>query len=343
MGTYLDQAATDMDATMVTLTGASVMNTDTGAVVGGDGVARSVPHVAVGTMRVFMFRSLSMSGTLKVSGSRAAVVVSDGAVSITGTVDVSGDPSVPGPGGQTSGSCVGGTTTGFPGGGGGGRYQAGRSGGTGNGTAGGAGGAAISDPDLDPLTAGCRGGHTQKSITIGSPAGGGGGAIQIVSRVSITLSGDGIIDASGGGGMACSYNITTDLCGGGGGGSGGAILLEAPQVVANGAAVVISTKGGSGAAAGNRLATSAAGQDGGTGATAAPGGTNGSLAAGGAGGTATTQPVAGTNSTSANGGGGGGGTGELRVNTLSGSFNPVNGAAIRSYSSVGTLGTRQVP
>jgi len=345
---YLDMAPTSED---VAFAGTSTINTSTGVVVNA-GVSITVPNQSFGGMRVFMFKSLSIDGTLKVSGSDPLAIVVDGAVTITGLLDVSADGSTPGPGIRSTatacdGKTVDSSSTSLAGGGGGGRYQAGGKGGDGGSGAGGAGGSTLNDADLVSLQGGCRGGSSNNSsggILYGSAGGGGGGgSVQIVSRTQIVLSGSGKIDASGGGGRSATEVNFGNGLGGGGGGSGGAVLLEAPQILLDGSGVVISAKGGGGAAAGTGAAGHH-GSDGGTASGAAAGGTNGTSPAGGSGGTETLAPTAGANSTtSGDGAGGGGSVGQARFNNIGATVVPQNGAAIRSRYTAAPIGSRQVP
>lgn len=321
------------------------------------GVSVEVPHDEINGITVFTFSKLSIAGSLKVTSDTAIALVVDGDVEITGTLDVSADGWMAGPGAYASydefdthpcnGRLIGraGPT---PGGGGGGGYLPGGAGGaSGAGLLGGAGGEVRGNDALEPLEGGCAGGLSEETSSPGgiSYGGGGGGAIQIVSRTRIDVREDGVIDASGGGGGSLfgAYG-TGPLVGGSGGGGGGMILLEAPQVVLDGPNVVLSTKGGGGSAAGDgSMAT--AGQDGGTGQYAASGGTNAGFASGGAGGTESFAPAPGQagSTAGADGGGGGGSVGRTRLSTSSGDVNPQNGATIRSRLHTRRIGTRLVP
>jgi hypothetical protein len=130
----------------------------------------------------------------------------------------------------------------------------------------------------------------------------GGGAIEIVSSVSITVGPVGVVQA-GGGGAGPGFA--------GGGGAGGAILLEAPRVTVQG---TLAANGGGGGGDGDPA------EDGRPNATAASGGLNGTTVVGGSGSAGAT--IAGGNglATPTNGlSGGGGGAGRIRINTQSGS------------------------
>ena len=343
LASYLDMAP---DGPSVAFAGNSTINTTTGAVFNGaSDITATTPSETFGGIRVFWFSDLSIAGTLKVSGTAPLALVVDGNVTITGTLDVSADAATSGPGAQ-SGVCVGESTDSqvpAPGAGGSGRYQLGFPGGNSGTTPGGAGGATSPSSTIEPLVGGCRGGTAtgRSGVAVyNASGGGGGGAVQIVSRGTVSVTGSGVIDASAGGGRGGYIAGVGTASSGGGGGSGGSILVEAPQVVIDGSSVVLSTKGGAGGGVGQ----GAHGQDGGTGPGTASGGVNGSNPAGGRGGNESTFPSAGENGgVGVSGAGGGGGVGETLLNTTSGSVNPVNGATIRSHSQVGTIGTRLVP
>ncbi|MBL4686252.1 MAG: hypothetical protein JKY37_16785 [Nannocystaceae bacterium] len=193
----------------------------------------------------------------------------------------------------SSGDIVGlgpGAATGIDGpvtGGGGGGY-CGRGGSHGDGEG---AGPSYGDASIVPLVGGSSGGERN--------SGGGGGALQLVAGVSITI----------------GKTITLPGAGGedGGGGSGGALLLEAPIVNISGR---VSTNGGGGASGdksdgveGRDRADAAAGGQG-NGNTPGGEGSAGSLVTG-ADGTATVM-------TAQEFGSGGGGAGWIRINTESG-------------------------
>jgi hypothetical protein len=339
LGGYLDQARIDENVVDVVFTGASTIDTGTGAATIA-GVTVSIPNGTSNGVRVFMFKDVEIAGTLKVTGTMGLALVADGRVEITGLVDVSADQEANGPGAATAGACLGDdnpNVTQWSGGGGGGHFENGAGGGGYyGGAAGGSGGEATSTPTLDPLMGGCRGGASQGFVSPEPPpqGGGGGGAIQIVSRREIALLGGGTIDASGGGGGGA--DAVNDA--GHGGGSGGSVLLEAPVIDLDGVGVAISTKGGGGTSANG----AAEGADGGTHDDPAEGGYAAGWASGGAGGTASAPPGVGGNgnSTHPNGGGGGGSVGEARFNDSAAAISPMNGAAIRSRYTAGEIASR---
>ncbi len=285
----------------------------------------------VSGIRVYWMRTLSFSGSTRVSGSYPVAFLVDGGVTLTGTLDISADGITDGPGSMgTSASCAGATGS-TSGSGGGGRASNGGNGGSSQAGSGAAGGPYFENET--PLQGGCPGG----SATYG---GGGGGAVQIVSRSQIQLTGSGTIDASGGGGRV-QGNLSGVTYSGSGGGSGGLVLLEAPTVTLSGSAVVVSTKGGGGGGVG--VLGTAAGADGGTASGVAAGGSSGSNPVGGSGGTGNgtindTVPTAG-GAGGTRGAGGGGSSGVLFVRTMSGSYSVVNGAVVRSYATSETYET----
>jgi hypothetical protein len=341
---YLDMASTGPD---VAFTGTSTID---GTTVFNGATSVEVPTFLVGGVQVFVFRSLSVAGTLRITGDEPVAFIVDGDVMITGTIDASADGWMGGPGGlfgydeDDSDSCTGAGNSGAsptPGAGGGGHYNTGGVGGSTTVASGSTGGATTGTVDLQPLRGGCAGGYVLESEM--SYGGGGGGGLQITSRTRISLTSLAAIDASGGGANLASSG--TSARGGGGGGSGGSILLEAPQVTIEGAGVAVSTKGGGGSSVYAGTGTSWRGQDGGVGASAAAGGTNGGLPGGGQGGTETLAPGSGQSAATSgqDGGGGGGSVGRARFNTTSGAINPQAGAAIRSRYTAGPLRTRLVP
>jgi hypothetical protein len=95
---------------------------------------------------------------------------------------------------------------------------------------------------LTPLLGGARGGIGGCDTTgLDINGGAGGGAIQIVSRGTLTVGATGVINAGGGGGKSIDQAYA-------GGGSGGVILLQAAQLQSVlGSAVVANGGGGAGA------------------------------------------------------------------------------------------------
>lgn len=345
LATYLDMASAAPD---LVLQGTTVIDTAAGTIFV-DGESVVVPRfLAAGGIRVFAVRSLMISGTTTIvpdNGNPALAFVSDGDVVITGLLDVSANGSQGGPkaywGGPLGGEweCAGGysvdAVVGAGGAGGAGGAQIGGDGGDGAPGQGAAGGTAL--VAVEPLRGGCEGG-TATGVSAYGDGGGGGGALQITSRTRIELRTSGVIDASGGGARQPAGSRRA----GGGGGAGGNVVLEAPQVILDGPGVVVSTKGGGGAGAGTSPASN--GSDGGYDDAPAPGGTSEFQSHGGRGGTATSNPFPGEFAMGAGyeGGGGGGAVGTTLFRTTAGAIVPVNGAAIRSGSSVEPLRTRTI-
>lgn len=308
LAAFLDQAVNAMD---LDLGDWATINTDTGAIssISLNMVPPPTTEIQVQTaapsIRVLVVRSLK-ARNVDVIGKNALAVVSHGDIAIQGAFTVTtGD--VPGAGAFNDGDCKGlpgiydANFKARSGSGGGGFGTAGAAGGGGMGKThtsiqvtqpGSAGGAASGNPTLVPLRGGCDGG--------GDVLGGhGGGALQLVSRTSIAVTG--VVAANGGGAGGD----------GAGGGSGGGILLEAPivdvagTVVANGGG-----GGGCGVAMNGRLDDiPASGSLGCTNFYATGAGGNGAAGRREATSGATSPDV---------GGGGGGGAGRIRVNTAAG-------------------------
>jgi hypothetical protein len=181
-----------------------------------------------------------------------------------------------------------------------------------------------------PLVGGSAGG-------VGSlTAGAGGGAVQLVAGMSITIASGGTVSAGGGAG----YDGSSDgAYAASGGGSGGAVLIEAPTVTIAGN-VGANGGGGGGGATGTMDAHDATAS-----ATPAPGGQPGTTGAGGSGSAgATVTGTAGGVGDALNGnfspGAGGGGAGYIRVNTttgsatLGGTISPAPGSTCMSQGSL---------
>ncbi|HSN27099.1 MAG TPA: hypothetical protein VLT45_12460 [Kofleriaceae bacterium] len=232
--------------------------------------------------------------TLKVAGTRLLALVADDSVSIHGVVDASADGVTSGPGGGSSLSGAGATTTNF-GGGGAGFKTAGAPGANGTVDGGGASGGAVA---ADPA---------QLAVMVGGPrseGGGGGGVILVACRGSVSV--DGLIDVGGGGGVGGAIHTTTPV-GGGGGGAGGYVVMQGWTVAITGKVYANGGGGGQGYYNG----TGASGADGSRSATIGAQGGMGGGGNGGAGATKTTGAADGLHS----GGGGGGGLGFLQTYT----------------------------
>jgi hypothetical protein len=253
--------------------------------------------------------SITIAGgqTLSAHGSRPLVLMSSGAITVIGTIDVAGHvlgvPQATGPGVPL---CAGGIAPPNVGGGYGGSFGSlGGAGGTDSG--GGLGGTPSGTIVPTTLRGGCDG---EAGLDSGGRAGGGGGGLALLAVTNIQI--DGVINASGGGGGGSMNNGH----GGGGGGAGGMIVIDAPMIT-GGAGARIFANGGSGG-------EGSGGLDGNNGNDApmdpnlaALGGIGGSSGGdGGAGankdGLGNNAAVEGGNGTSAGGGGGGGGVGVIK-------------------------------
>lgn len=325
LATYLDMAASEVD---VDLGMVAMIDTDDGTVTvdGSPSVVRNVTvdQIAAPSIRVFMVHSL-VATAVRVTGSQALAITSDGEIRIKGTFSVSAQNGAGGPGRLNDTGCRGkdAVLDGIASGAGGGGYGLG--GGTG-GTAtnasftraGGAAGAVTGNANIVPLRGGCDGGLYD---TI---SGGGGGAIQLVSRTQITLIGA----------VASNGNSF------GSGGSGGGILIEAPVVDISGT-VVANGGAGSGGCFAPKLGEDGRLDD----KPAAPGlACSAGLTSDGGRGGARTAPagngvnISATNNSNLFAGHGGGGVGRIRINTVSGGLHTTG--VFSPSPTTGTLATR---
>lgn len=254
-------------------------------------------------------------GELRVTGSRALVVLAWRRIEIVERLDLSGVGRQPGPGAfaayemEASGST----------GGAGGSYGT---------TGGGLAADSFGTPELVPLIGGMDG----QSACGPDLGGGGGGAVQLSAGETVLVTG--LIVAGGGGGRGRGVG---DACNGGrGGGSGGAVLVEAPQVEMRGA---IAANGGGAGSGGTTSYSGNSGFDGDSLMRAAGGpaqrepvcalypdiysGSGGSGAildeSGGAGGPSASETRC-IGDSYAGAGGGGGGVGRVRINTERGAL-----------------------
>ena len=301
--------------------------------------AGSLPAICVVIRRNITFNSAS---TVTVTGSRALALVATSTASLAGTIDVSANGPTGGPGSATSTvSNASGTpadgemTPGNAGGGGGGHQTLGGPGGSAPMTTAGSAGPIRGTLNVLPLSPGARGG-TNSALTGTSRQGlpgGGGGALQVVGCMSMTVTATALFDANGGGGQGGRPGSSTTPGGGAGGGSGGSILLEAQTMTLTTGAQFYANGGGGGGGA--TLSTAGGdGQDGqpqrsaANGGDAATGMGPGSSKAGGTGGAANNAgnailPGAGGSLSVMDpmsaAGGGGGGVGRFRINNTNGS------------------------
>lgn len=317
LASFLDLTSSQLD---INLSDSATINTDTGQVViGGSPInvnSGTIDQAGAPTIRVFIVHSLTTNDVV-VTGKNALAVVSNGDIKINGVFSASGQSNTLGPGGFIDNSCQGGNaqalTGAEPGAGGGGFGSVGGNGGSatsGSGhRSGSVGGSTTGNASLIPLRGGCDGGRD----AINMVAGGGGGAIQLVSRSQILIANVGKLAANG----KSAY---------GGGGSGGGILLEAPTVQVSGS--LVANGGGGGGGWFSQL-----GENGRLDAMPAQGGAAltflGGMADSGKGGNGGARNVEATNGDSVDegqaqksafAGNGGGGYGRIRVNTASGSL-----------------------
>jgi hypothetical protein len=254
-------------------------------------------------------------GDLRVTGSRALVVLAWRRIEIVDRLDVSGLGREPGPGAFA-------------------RYEAeatGSSGGAGGSfgtTGGGSAAETYGADDLVPLVGGMDG----QSACGPDLGGGGGGAVQLSAGEVVLVTG--AIVAGGGGGRGGGVG---DFCNGGrGGGSGGAVLVEAPRVEMRG---TIAANGGGAGSGGTTSYSGNSGSDADSleRASGGPGqrepvcalyddifsGSGGSGAildeTGGSGGSSASETRC-IGDSYAGAGGGGGGVGRVRVNTERGAL-----------------------
>ena len=281
-------------------------------------------------VRVLSLAGFSMAGgaDLEIRGSMPLVIVVHGSLALAGSIRVDagrGADSACGDGGPGAPGAI---ASGGGGGGGGGFGAVGAIGGAGGaGQSAGPAGLIAGDAILSPLRGGCDGGAG------GAPSGGGagggrgdgGGALQIVVRDTLTLTGR--IDARGRGGNGGPGHVDGGG-GGGGGGAGGAILLEASALIVDPSGDLCANGGAGGE--GGTTATGASGNDGTCSATSgALTQDTGAGGNGGGGGFATTTAAQGGAAAAPGGGGGGGGGGVGRIR--------LNGAVSRMISPSATI------
>lgn len=296
-----------------------------------DAVAQSPSGPELAVLRV---GTLKIPGgkLVRVAGERPLVIVAAGAVMIDGMLDASArlDQYGAGGSGERAGDGRGGdgnTLSPFADSGGGGASYGGLGAGGGFAenmiVAGGVPGVTFGDAMLTILIGGSGGGRGQSGDCMPALGGGGGGAIEIYSAVSIRIKHDGYVAAGGGGargGVECN---TSNAGAGSGGGSGGAIYLIAPLIDNDGAIAANGGGGSGGGSSGSGMNGSGdPGANGGHTTTAAAGGLGGGPSGeiGGAGATRIASAVEGAGFTGSgneggNGGGGGGGVGRIVIVT----------------------------
>lgn len=209
-------------------------------------------------------RRLIVNGELVVTGKARPLVILAEAIEISGTIDVSAEHTIGGPGGALSnanapGQGGFGDTDGVFGGnnsgGGGGAFAAGAADGgmilcAARSVDGGPAGAPAGDDELRVLVgggAGGRGGSMCTTVGVVAEGGGGGGAIQLSANESITINGGSVLTGGGGGEGGLGTSSCSADGGGAGGGAGGAIYLDAPTISSDG---FLTAHGGGGGAGG---------------------------------------------------------------------------------------------
>jgi hypothetical protein len=367
LGTYLDVITNPPD---LDLSGGGSIVTGTGQIFDSASNPIVVPNFLIpapangAAIRVFVAKKVRLgnvtisSGVAESSagGGPALAIVADAEISIdgllTGWSSLSYQDGMYAPGALALAGCVGG-----PGsyvfkatysqelwaasGGGGHATPGGYGGGIEFMSAGGSAGAASGNPTLEPLRGGCPGGPGASTDPFIYGPGGGGAALQLSSRISVTLSQDAIINANGGPGVSYVGGPSSYF----GGGAGGGILLEAPSVtLAAGSKLLVN---GGPAASGSEYAPP-------TSETTAPslGGTctsNGTFrCANGGNGAAADGPATGgeavayttTTGWTFHASGGGGGLGFIRINTATGSYEKTNTTVESGVLTTGALKTR---
>jgi hypothetical protein len=254
---------------------------------------------------------IAAAATLRVVGPRPLVLASMSTISVLGAIDAASYLGKPAGAGGDPQPCQLIAPPAGAGGGAGGSFG-------GNGGNGGSGGS-MAPPRVTTLTeirGGCAGGIGGDKGA--QPAGSGGGAIYLIARDSILISGR--INASGAGGGGADNSITS---GGSGGGAGGLIGLDAPSI--SGAGTLFANGGGGGGGGGLFIA----GKPGTESTDAKSPGLGGSGSGGGDGGDGsvgtTLDGASGLNGPSGAGGGGGGGAGAIYARgmfTVAGAISP---------------------
>ena len=338
--------------TSVLISGNANFNVDTGRVSGsiarpsGAGIIGGIGYEQTDYMgaplAVFTFHDLSVTqtGNIQLSGSRAVVFVVEKDMMMAGMIDGAGgcgggSRPCAGPGGGTGGTYTTAATgcgiglhgshdlpTGADtGGGGGGGGTDGAAGGVETASStmfpGGMPGTACIPATLEPLVGGSGGGGGGNGkVTPESHGGGGGGAFQLTCMGNLTITGTISMGGAGGDGGTPDPDTVNPPNGGagGGGGGGGGILVEGVGVTISGTLAANGGAGGGGSAQAN---AGTPGQNAIVGATPAAGGAGGGNAGkGGDGGTGMVAPAVGAASTDVNAGAGGGGAGVIVIRAL---------------------------
>ena len=277
----------------------------------------------LGNVVVLFVGAWTVNGPVAIRGDLPLVVLAARAVTVSAGIDAGaqqigrgpgGFASLDGPGKGGNGAQAGTIDTG---GGGASFGGLGANGGSAGALAGGTAGVVYGDTFAE-FFGGSGGGQGSPPCTGFGRGGAGGGALQISSRVAITVASAAWINAGGGGGEGGCKAISGQAQAGGGGGSGGTLVLEAPDLAIVGALAANGGGGGAGGSGVGALFDGAPGTNAGAGLPAiapAAGGTTPADGLGGAGATngsaAVTPPTVVNNQ-----GGGGGGVGRIWLRTF---------------------------
>ena len=283
---------------------------------------------------------VTASGSLIPRGAKGLILQTQDEAVINGTINVSADGPLPGPGGAPGGEadqdgagrCAGRAGTGFSMHGFGEIQFASGGGGGGHGGRGGAGvqlfgvslfgvgGEACAGEVPSFLVGGSGGAGGASGLLLdcgsnagcwGGPGGGGGGALYLSAGSALTVGPTGFVLANGGGGRGGSFGA-----GGGGGGAGGSLVLEAPLVVVEGVIAANGGGGGGAGGAGESIEIGRPGSNGQANAQPAQGGqpvNNGTHGGRGGAGHQLDGTAAGTPTGMDNTGGGGGSAGRIHI------------------------------
>lgn len=295
-------------------TGIYIIDSDTGVMTGPGLSGEQLAYREVNGIGVVSFTSLVVQANagIRAQGTKPLVIASWGSIQLDGSIDVSSNPNNAAGAGANPTTCgasfgaPGTAVNGGDGGGGGGGYGAlGGRGGNGNNAASSGGAAGTTRALPMTLEGGCRGGNAPAGDG-GTPgkAGHGGGAIALVARETLAISGT--VHAGGSGGTGALQSQT----GGGGGGSGGMIRLEAAMLLLETGAILAANGGQGGGGCDNATATVGASGLAGT-AEAVQANGQGAGTDGGGGGHLSRTTGAAAAQSSEGGGGGGGGVGYI--------------------------------
>ena len=244
-----------------------------------------VPSIAVFSVKSF---EIEKNASLTFEGARAVAILSAEDIVIDGLLDVSGNGTTGGPGGESAtedpqpsaahsgrrgtgtnaSSGTGFVAFAFSGGGGGSNGTSGAHSGDADATQTAVSTNTASVPGASPgalqgigslREGGAGGGATGVSFANDLNGGGGGGALLLASATSIRVGTNGAVDAGGAGGPPPAGEASV-IGAGPGGGAGGTILLEAPGVTIAGG--VFANGGGGCGADSHTLALGSPGEDG---------------------------------------------------------------------------------